>query len=244
LIGSFDTRPGLLGWLDEDTLVIFDALGTGLLHLTSVDGSMRRDLPDPDPSAAISLEAAALSPDGATAAVRESSAPSAPGPMYVVRTGDGAVVQPLDGATWGRFVWVQGGQIVWLERQDVSSPATQVLAVVPPALGATVRATLPFPSCGLRAWAGSAVIAGRAQVQGGVSICAPAELIDATTGTVLPTSWLFAGTLSSLVSVPSPDGKKVAVAMSSRSALVVADPDGGSLDSIVPAAGSVKAIGW
>jgi hypothetical protein len=155
---------------DRNVAIFWVLLATGCAAAAEPDparpdGSGQGDLPNPDPLPAIGIQAAALSPEGALAAVLMETVATAPagtaGQLFIVRTADGTVVRDLGRTpgTRGGLVWTRDDRIVgWggpgrhvgpgghcAGDRDGLDRGAAVRAVRPPGVGARGR---PAPGSG------------------------------------------------------------------------------------------------
>jgi hypothetical protein len=235
-LAAFDVRPGLLGWVDEDTLLFFDRQGTASLHRGRIDGTDRRDLPNPVQHQAIALAAASLAPDGRQAVVVMESLPLAPGSgqePYRVSTHDGAIAAKLDGRAGARVLWAQDGRILWLE------PMQMLVSVGSD--GRATRVPLGFEPCAFLPWAGAHLLIGRLVPRADTFDCAESLLMRTDGQQIRPAAFDLPAP-HRLVVAASPDGQKVVLWHQGQ--ILVANADGTGPQVIAEQTAEVSAFGW
>ncbi len=252
-LASFDSRPGLLGWTDEDTLLFLDRQGSGALHRARFDGAFQGDLPNPNPLPAISIAAAALSPEGALAVVvmepLPSNTPGLGGEIFIVRTSDGSIVRRI-----GQFglvtqvYWTADDRILWLGgARDLNLGASEVM-VARPAADQITRVPLDFFACSLETWVpANTVLLGRRVSVGDVNLCGRYDRMSLDSGGPFEVPWLASrsffptGHITSL----SPDGRKLAIpGGGSLGSVTLVDATSGDREALVDDLMAVNAVAW
>ena len=245
---TFDSRPGLVGWSDDSTLLFLDAQA-GFLRQTNVDGTTRRYVPMPTGLNAQGHIGATLSPDR-TLLLTSSLPPGAsnPGQYYslVLSAVDGTLVRNLGVLSRGGGAWTGDGRLI------VAAPSGTGLVAVTPRSGAStpVPATSALDSaCGYTSWYESGkILVGKYFMAPGsdTGSCVPSALVDVDTGNTSAPGPVITPTNTSRLGVAavaqSADGREAAIA--AGVVLELGAVAGGARRQLGTATGAIVGVGW